>query len=114
MLTQSNNDHEALAAIRKANQLLAVHNLNWEQYFGVAIRFDEEEEGKDVEKKSRHEQTLEMLKVVKEHLARFDSPALTFILSLERGLAEWGSLTPNQMRALKKFYKNASRARTPF
>lgn len=121
MLTQSNNDHEALAAIRKANQLLAVHNLNWEQYLGVAMRLDEDEERNEEAKggeikKSRYQKTMDMIQVVKEHLTRRESPAIDFILSLEQGLIEWGSLTPNQMNALKKFYKNASaaRERAPF
>jgi hypothetical protein len=32
MLTQSDQDHEALVALRKANGMLAADNLNWEEF----------------------------------------------------------------------------------
>jgi len=129
MMTQSNNDHEALVAVRKANQLLAVCNLNWEQYLGVAKRMDvDEQETRDQPdpesenpdnyekptRMSRYDRTAEMLAQVRNHLERTGSPAIDFIASLERGLANFGSLTPGQMAALKKFHKNATRARAPF
>jgi len=122
MLTASNNDHEALVAIRKANQLLACLNLNWEEYLGVAIRHDEEDEKpprRDSEsaktsgkpkRTGKHHKTAEMFAVVKAHLEEHNSEALDFIRSLERGFSLYGSLTAKQDAALKKFYKNATRA----
>lgn len=124
MMTQSNNDHEALVAIRKANQLLAVHNLNWEQYLGVAKKMDMDEQEfseppdpdsedpenyKPKKRKSQFEKTAEMIALVKRHLQRTGSDSISFVESLEQGLLKWGSLTEKQMAALKKFHKNASR-----
>lgn len=123
MLTTSQNDHEALAAIRKANQLLACCNLNWEQYLGVAKRMDvEEQEAEPADPESenpdnyapkkrmtRFERTALMIAEVKAYLERTGSPSISFIESLEEGLLKYGSLTEKQMNALKKFHKNAKR-----
>lgn len=39
-LTTSDNDAEALAALRQANKLLAVHGLTWEAVFNRTIKAD--------------------------------------------------------------------------
>jgi len=123
MLTTSQNDHEALLAIRKANQILAVLNLSWEQYLGVAIREDREPdppprdpEPETVPKKrmNQYERSMMMIKEVKDHLLETGSSAIEFIESLEAGLYKYGSLTERQMVALKKFYKNTPSQRSPF
>lgn len=36
-LSQSSNDFEALAAIRKANAVLRANNMDWNQYFSRAL-----------------------------------------------------------------------------
>ena len=102
MLATSPNDHEAIASLRKANQILAAHNISWEQLLtgkkSAETIFKEKNPG-----------VVEMLKVVKRHLEARGSSAINFIHSLEDALVEWGSLTPNQVSALEKFYKNAKR-----
>jgi hypothetical protein len=37
-LTQSENDHEALAAMRRANAILAKHNIDWNSLFAALQR----------------------------------------------------------------------------
>lgn len=126
MLTQSDNDHEALAAIRKANQLLAVYNLNWEGYLGVAKQMDiDEQESREpphpasecpssyddysLQGMNNRERTIKMFRVVKARLEEEGSDAISFIHSLEDGFAKYGSLTANQYYALKKFYDRVKR-----
>lgn len=99
MLTQSQNDHEALVAIRKANQLLACLNLNWEQFLGVARKLDE-----DPKKEASDASIDKMFEAVKSRLQEQGSDALSFIEDIEVFYIKTGKLTPKQLSALKKFY----------
>ena len=38
MLTNSDSDHEALGALRKANALLAANNVDWDRVFGRTVQ----------------------------------------------------------------------------
>lgn len=107
MMTHSKNDNEALVAIRKANQLLAVCDMNWEQFLGMNPGTGEEPQMKG----KTDQEIMEMLNVVKSNLQRTGSSALEFVESLERQFLAKGSLSPKQINALKKFYNNA---RVPF
>lgn len=37
-LTQSDNEHEALAALRRANAILKKHDIQWDKFFASAVR----------------------------------------------------------------------------
>lgn len=106
MLTQSQNDHEALVAIRKANQILACLNLNWEQYLGVAKKLDEDEEPQRPMYEADAASIKMMFKEVKRHLKKHNPEPLSFIESLEKSFERYGRLTERQTEALMKFYGN--------
>lgn len=53
MLTQSDQDFEALAALRKANAMLAAQNMNWEEFITNRITWREERKDPDSKKESK-------------------------------------------------------------
>lgn len=111
MLTQSQNDHEALAAIRKANQLLACLELNWEQFLGVALKHDEEPAPARPSYEADSASIKMMFKEVKRHLKKHNPEPLSFIESLEKSFERYGRLTERQTEALMRFYGNTPEGR---
>lgn len=132
-LTTSSSDGEALSAIRKANAILKEKNMSWEEVFfapkvqrstipeqdiAEMVRAAHEKgfrEGKAWKPETRKYEydldsvsTWDMIREVKSSLqARGQTEPLSFIESLEAGYVKFGSLTPRQQAALKKFYENA-------
>ena len=88
-LTQSDNDHEALSAIRKANSFLKKNNLTWGEFWESALK-KRTSPGEEIEK---------ML----EHLTS-NFPNNEFYMSLSNFYWAKGFLTPKQLAALKKAY----------
>lgn len=86
-LTQSDNDHEALLAIRKANNFLKKKNLTWERFFKDSL-MGQTSPGEEIEKMLEH------------LLSKF--PDNQFYMSLSNFYWAKGFLTPKQLIALKK------------
>lgn len=93
MLTQSDQDGEALSAIRKANDLLKKSNKNWEEFLSP----QKEEPTYYLSK------TDKMFEVCLENI---QGKAREFILSLQNQWTRRGSLSRKQRAALQKFYDN--------
>lgn len=93
MLTQSPNDHEALAALRKANKALADYGLNWEQFLD-----------KHYERKVPQQEitVAEMFLFVRARVKNND-----FLESIYSQYQRRGSLSQKQFDALRRFYNTA-------
>lgn len=101
-LTRSDNDNEAISAIRHANSILKTANLDWSSAFGSvpsAETIDEDEWEIDID---------DMLKGVLKY-GNLSGGAKMFIESLQDQYLRYGRLTPNQRQALEKFYFNCKR-----
>lgn len=115
--TRSDNDHEALLAIRLANRELDKTRAGWDSVFshGSTSRVDIDaayargcaDTLRDMQAKRTTYQTTtvgEMLKVVLESI--HDGSGRDFIKSLDEQFKRRGSLTQRQREALEKFYNN--------
>lgn len=110
MLTQSNNDAEALLAIRKANKLLKRDELSWEEVFqGRKPKkeakqkdfFEEEEEEKD------DQQAFEWAKEISEDMDYLEDREAVedFVDGIKAFFNEKGFLSPKQCDHMKKTYE---------
>lgn len=101
-LTRSDNDHEALIAIRMANRMLGDRG-SWEQLIkpgspSSPLRQPASEGEVDIDL---------MFDTVLE--GSLSDRARGFVESLEENYNKWGRLTPKQHAALKKFYETERR-----
>jgi hypothetical protein len=105
MLTTSDNDSEALAALRKANALLKQRGLNWEDIFAAlteAAASDEDEDDSEDYEAARIRAAL----AVAMRSAGSES-FRDFLDSIAEQFAEKGFLSPKQRAAV---FKSARRA----
>lgn len=108
-LTRSDNDNEALLAIRRANAIVNKANSSWD----VLLAAREESRGYDPPpprrppppppRKKEFPPVETMLSVC---LRQVKGQARGFIESLAIALDDYGSLTEKQESALRKFYSN--------
>jgi len=106
-LTRSENDNEALLAIRRANGIV----LDWAEFFQagqVRIRVAENygPAGMPRRAPSPSEWTPTIREMLDECLERVEGSGLDFITSLAQQFHERGSLSSRQFEALVKFYRN--------
>lgn len=92
MMTTSDNDAEAIAALRKANEILKRHGYNWTSTFQRLVRVQEAE----IEEapRERDENT-----AIREAFEAINNPS-SFVHSLREQFEERGFLTPKQRAAL--------------
>lgn len=101
-LTFSNQDNEALSAMRKANEAIQVKGLTWE----AVLKGSQVLQSQPQQVQRKQEVTIpEMFETVFQTLT--GSRATDFIQSLLRQYTDKGSLSSKQIEALKKFYMNA-------
>jgi hypothetical protein len=104
-LTRSDNEHEALAAMRQANKLVPdwgafVRGTEARSKLGVAYR---EKPAQPIRRETYRPLISEMLQ---ECLENVRGEALDFIQDLSHAYESRGFLTPKQNAALTKFYDN--------
>ena len=100
-LTTSDNDNEALSAIRTANVILERDNLAWEDVLlGTTKRTQFNDSYAD------YESTEEIEEMLSTCIQNVNGSAFDFIDSLYRFYNSRGYLTPKQIRSLRKFYDN--------
>lgn len=106
-LTTSENDHEALAALRQANKVLEKGKLTWADVFNrlVSVDMEEAEPQPDTSAKGQSGDIERAFEIVKRGLrpGSFND----FISSLEEQWREKGYLSPAQREALFKAERNA-------
>ena len=101
-LSTSNNDNEALSAIRTANAILKKNNILWDKILNsqVEIRYIEvpthENQDMDLETK---------IEYLMDNLDRLGSAA-DFIESLANQFYQRCSLSEKQANSIEKFYRN--------
>jgi hypothetical protein len=98
-LTMSDNDHEALLAVRKANLILIKLNIHWDQVFRLTI----EPEPK-MKQCSKEEKEI-ILKIFDNLIPILSGSSLEFVSSLLVYFNEYGNLTKKQGETLVKIYK---------
>lgn len=107
MLTTSDNDHEALAALRKANSILKTNGYDWNATFGRLVKVQDEIEAAPQDRTAKD--------IDAQINEAFDTIEATdpkggfadFIASLHEQWADKHYLTPAQKEAL---FKAADRA----
>jgi len=106
-LTESNNDHEALLAIRTANSILKKSKCNWNDFFGM-----KKEEPRQTRREKSNEEEFdvkEMITYIRDYAwSTFD---FSFIDSIEQSYYEYKSLTRKQYGALLKIYNTIKNRR---
>jgi hypothetical protein len=123
MLTTSNRDGEALAALRKAQAFLAEGGQNWEEFLtplanGKAPPREEPKAqahqayqrppGGGWQRSKPAWDEYEDAETMIEYLiesGRLPDSLVDFVTSLQGSLAKYGRLTENQMRALRNIYR---------
>lgn len=98
MMTTSDNDGEALAAMRKANSLLAKANMNWENFIGIKTKVE------DVMKKHDDPAIPKMFAAVLKSAK--GSPFIEWVKSAQRYYGERGYLTNRQYETLVKAFNS--------
>lgn len=100
MLTTSNNDHEALLACRKANELLARHCLSWRQFIDSLSRPPRQRR----EEPKKPDGTIDwaseidrLLRTVKNQDSR------DFLTSVKQFYMTRGFITEKQQEAVRKY-----------
>ena len=111
-LATSDNDAEALAALRKANSLLQAAGVDWQRVFErcVTVGIEVEEAPEEVDRRAhRARERTEILEAF-ETVEESDPTGsfADFIASLKEQFDKRGTLTENQKAAL---LKSADRAR---
>lgn len=113
MLTTSDNDIEALAALRKANTLLLANGVDWDRVFGRTVQvINEFEPAEDEPSKSAGREA----RMIDEAFAVLERKSLRneaedFIASLQEQWLTRRSLSEKQQEALFKFARNAEEGR---
>ncbi len=128
-LCESDQDGEALAALRKANAMLKSAGLNWAEFLARPPGNTQRENPirdrprnthyyhspapeSDALKRARernardHQKRDEVAHMLRACLAGVKGSGLSFIRSLDEAFRSYGKLTDNQERALRKFYRN--------
>lgn len=113
--TTSDNDHEALAALRKANALLRGDNVTWDKFFSrtVTVVNDFEPAEDDIpssQNQARHDKMIDAAFEVLERKS-LRNGAEDFIASLHEQWLTRRSLSEKQQEALFKFARNAEEGR---
>lgn len=113
MMTNSENDQEALTAIRGANKILAKHNYDWNATFGRLVKVEGEmpveiEEAPDEKREASilRSRVNNAFATIEESDPRGDFA--DFIASLKDQWDKRGRLTENQLSAL---FRSADKAR---
>jgi hypothetical protein len=106
MLTTSENDNEAVSALRMANTLLKKHSLTWDAVFARLVKVGPEIEDAaayngDVDHSSRIKEALEVAQ--RDASGSFKE----FLQSIHEQFAQRGRLTAAQVEAV---FKSARRA----
>lgn len=96
-LSQSDNDNEALAAIRMANKLLRANNLTWETFMGQEI--PKHDTGPAW---AHYHGVSEKIDYILQNHPSWFNP--DFIMSLKLQLRSRGKLSQKQLDALNKIY----------
>ncbi len=107
-LTQSDQDGEALNALRMANTILVEANVSWEELLRAKVAVTSSVAAQAVPQTGKHytnkEEIEEMLKGVLSGMAT-GSSFYSFIKSLDDWWTEKGWLTEKQYNALRKSYE---------
>lgn len=101
MMTTSDTDAEALAALRKANEILKRHGYNWTSTFQRLVKVQEAEIEEAPEEPNASDEKADIqyaFNVIGNH----KSP---FVRSLEEQFTERGSLSDRQRSALFEIAK---------
>lgn len=96
-LTQSDNDNEALSAIRMANKILRANEMTWDKFIGPP--------GFSQEKNyswAPYQNISEKLEYILNNYPLWFNPE--FIRDLSVQLKVRGKLTPKQVQAVEKIY----------
>jgi hypothetical protein len=119
-LTQSSNDHEALAALKKANQMLSKKKLLWSELFESLLTYQKpqppfgqqrpfrsdppepEEEEIDLDKLNEEEILAQAFENI---IPLLKGRTLEFVLSLKQWFDDNGSLTEKQKHAFANIYE---------
>lgn len=104
MLSQSDQDGEALGAIRAARKILEKYNLNWEEFLKKIIQAAKPAPSAGTPELDTIGDILDFVL----HHSR-GRPHFDFITSLDDSYNDYGSLTEKQEAALMKFYRNLKR-----
>ena len=109
-LTTSDNDHEALAAVRTANLILKKNKLTWNEFFKVPFRPEPPPPPKQKPNETKFDANAdveEMIAYVREHA--WPNFNFDFIDSLEASFEKYGSLTDKQFKALENIYNKVKK-----
>lgn len=108
-LTTSDNDNEALTAMRTANNILKKHKLDWHKFYNIPKEQPKyqyepppKQEPRQEPKKKKSSQVIEMISFIRENA--WDGFNFDFIDSLEDSFNKYGSLTNKQFKALAKIF----------
>jgi hypothetical protein len=96
-LTQSDNDHEALNAIRMANRILRTNEFTWEKFFGAGAPKYSTNKGW-----GGYQGVAEKIEYILNNYPIWFDPA--FVRDLQTQLKIRGKLTPKQVQAIEKIY----------
>lgn len=113
-LTVSDNDHEALQALRSANAILKQNDITWDKFFSRTVTVvNDFDAAPDDEPNSEGKRRAKMVDQAFEVLARKElrGDAEDFIASLQEQWANNGYLSEKQQEALFKFARNAEEGR---
>ena len=111
-LATSDSDHEALAALRKANQLLREAGVDWQRVFERCVRVGVEvEEAPDDEAPRSADRRQAAIREAFEEVEASDPRGgfADFVASLKSQFERTGRLTANQEEALFRSVKKAGR-----
>lgn len=107
--TTSDNDHEALAALRKANDLLRADNVTWDKFFSRTVQvINDFDVAPEYDNDPRQQSIKAMIDTAFEVLARKElrGEAEDFIASLQEQWTNNHFLSEKQTEALFKFARN--------
>lgn len=99
-LSQSDNDHEALASIRMANKILKNNDLTWEQFLGSSPQNQRSYQKEDLWELYR-EMSEKIEYILNNYPVWFDPQ---FVRDLGLQLKIRGKLSPKQVQAINKIY----------
>lgn len=112
MLTTSDSDAEALAALRKANALLLANGVDWDRVFGRTVQvINEFEPAPDDDPDQERTRGAGMIDAAFETLAEVRGGFADFITSLQDQWTKRRFLSDKQKEALFRAARNAEDAR---
>jgi hypothetical protein len=106
-LTFSSNDHEALSALRKCNQVLSDHKLLWSDFFETLLKFNPAPTPSPPPSKPKEPEPVDddLAEHFDELIPHLKGKQLEFILGLQEWFEDHGSLTPKQEQAFYSVYE---------